>query len=123
MTYPFPPGNFTFLTSMATLHHLSLETALMRFSELLAPGGVLAIIGLYRAQDSIDAGFQVAGFIASQVKRRFRRFHEMNAPVREPQQTLGGDQDGSKATVPGSVVRRRLFSGLTRLAKAKHCCQ
>ena len=109
MTYPFPPAKFTFLTSVATLHHLPLEGTLIRFGELLAPGGVLAIIGLYRAQDAIDAGFQVAGFIASQAKRRVHRFQEMSAPVREPQQTLGEIKKAARRLLPGSDVRRRLF--------------
>ena len=89
MTYPFQPCSFTFLSSVATLHHLPLEPSLMRFRELLAPGGTLVIIGRYRAQSITDVAWNAAGFIASQVKRRFHRLQRMHAPMMEPQQTYG----------------------------------
>ena len=48
MTHPFADGSFDAIASIATLHHLPLEPALGRFRDLLRPGGVLVVIGLYR---------------------------------------------------------------------------
>jgi len=109
MTYPFLPGSFTFLSSVATLHHLPLEPALVRFSELLAPGGVLVIVGLYRADGLTDAAFSVVGLIASQAKRRFHYFRETSAPIKEPQQTLKEIAKAAERLLPASHVRRRFY--------------
>ena len=109
MTYPFQPESFRFLCSVATLHHLPLEPALMRFSELLAPGGTLVVVGLYRAEGFTDVACIAAGFIASQVRRRFHRSHKMNAPMTEPQQTLKNIAEAAERLLPTSHVRRRLY--------------
>lgn len=70
MTHPFAPGTFDFICSVATLHHLPLKEALHRFAELLAPGGVLVVIGLYRSRGAVDAAHAAAGFLASHARRR-----------------------------------------------------
>ena len=54
MTYPFPEASFDFISAVATLHHLPLLLALQRFRSLLKPGGVIAIVGLYRARTLAD---------------------------------------------------------------------
>jgi SAM-dependent methyltransferase len=48
MTHPFANETFDRITAVAALHHLSLEAALIRFRDLLVPGGILAVMGLYR---------------------------------------------------------------------------
>jgi 2-polyprenyl-3-methyl-5-hydroxy-6-metoxy-1,4-benzoquinol methylase len=44
--FPFTPGSFDAVVSVATLHHIDAEDALARFAHLVAPGGVVAVIGL-----------------------------------------------------------------------------
>ena len=109
MTCPLQPAAFNFLSTVATLHHLPLKSALVRFDELLAPGGVLAIVGLYRPQGMTDTAFATAGFLASHAKRRFYQFEQMNAPMQQPQQTLSAIRDVAKGILPGSRLMRRLY--------------
>jgi len=45
MTHPFAQASFDAITVVATLHHLPLKLALLRFRWLLRPGGVLAVVG------------------------------------------------------------------------------
>jgi ubiquinone/menaquinone biosynthesis C-methylase UbiE len=59
LTHALQPNSFDFLAAVATLHHLPLRRALQRFSDLLRPGGVLVIVGLYRTVTPTD--YAVAG--------------------------------------------------------------
>ena len=54
MSHSFEPASFDVIAAIATLHHLPLSQALERFKQLLRPGGVLTIIGLYRLHASSD---------------------------------------------------------------------
>lgn len=109
MTQPFAPGTFDFICSVTTLHHLPLEQALHRFGELLAPGGVLVVIGLYRSSGPVDAAYAAAGFLASHTKRRGYRYEPMTAPMQEPGQTLEEISSAACRQLPGSSFKRRLF--------------
>jgi 2-polyprenyl-3-methyl-5-hydroxy-6-metoxy-1,4-benzoquinol methylase len=109
MTYAFLPESFTFVSSVATLHHLPLEPALIRLRELLAPGGVLVIVGLYKRAGFTDTAFSAAALIASRAKRCFHRLHEMKAPMMEPQQTLEEIATAAGRLLPASHLRRRLY--------------
>jgi SAM-dependent methyltransferase len=46
---PLEPASADLVTSIASLHHMDARTALRRMSDLLRPGGVLAVVGLARA--------------------------------------------------------------------------
>ena len=109
LTAPLPGAGFDFITAVATLHHLPLEAALLRFRDLLAPGGTLAIIGLYRSQSAQDSLFAVAGRIASWTFRRTRHYTEMTAPIQPPTTILAQIRNAAELLLPGSVVKRRLL--------------
>jgi SAM-dependent methyltransferase len=109
MTSPFCDQSFDLISAVATLHHLPLEAALARFRDLLRPGGVLVVIGLYRMHNLQDHAFAVAGFSASRILRLFRSSVGVNAPLQEPKETLGEIRSACKAILPGSEVRRRLL--------------
>jgi len=69
LTHPFETGPFDVICSVAALHHMDAGTALRRMSELLRPGGTLAIIGLARADLPADLPFVLAGVIATRTHR------------------------------------------------------
>jgi SAM-dependent methyltransferase len=48
LTASFRPGSFGLISSVASLHHMDARAALRRMSDLLRPGGVLAVVGLAR---------------------------------------------------------------------------
>jgi SAM-dependent methyltransferase len=109
MRYPFPDASFSFISVIATLHHLPLSPALERFRTLLAPGGVLAVLGLYRLCGLRDALSAAAALPASRVIRCFRRYRETDAPMLAPGQTLADIRDAARDCLPGSVLRRHLL--------------
>ena len=49
LTASFEPASLDLVTSIASLHHMDARAALRRMSDLLRPGGVLAVVGLARA--------------------------------------------------------------------------
>jgi SAM-dependent methyltransferase len=49
-----PAGPYDVVTCVAAVHHMPLAEALTCFRDLLAPGGTLVVVGLYRAHDPID---------------------------------------------------------------------
>jgi len=43
---PYDAGSFDAVVSVATLHPLNAEAGLIRFADLVTPGGVVAVVGL-----------------------------------------------------------------------------
>ena len=70
------------------LHHLPLEAALRRLKILLRPGGVLAVIGLYRLQSATDYASAALALPASHFLRAIRPAPGISAPLRDPELTL-----------------------------------
>jgi hypothetical protein len=48
MVTDLPVGHYDAIVSMSRLHHLPLESALLRLAQALRPGGVLAVVALPR---------------------------------------------------------------------------
>lgn len=108
MTYPFPEESFDAIGAVATLHHLPLEAALMRLRILLKPGGVLAVIGLYRHTFS-DYPVDALAMVVSLTLRLRYSYSEVAAPVKAPNETLDQIRAVCARVLPGAVVRRRLL--------------
>ena len=109
LTYPLQRDSFDFLVAVASLHHLPLRTALQRFSDLLRPGGVLAIIGLYRIATPADYAFSATALPISWVIRLLRGQEQVGAPTRDPTETLRNIRQETASVLPGAVVRRQFF--------------
>jgi hypothetical protein len=91
------------------LHHLPLEAALARLRDLLAPGGVLAVIGLARRATAEDLWMAAAAWPVNQVLRRVMGEVEVGAPVKEPAQTLPEIRAAAAKALPGAKVRPLLL--------------
>jgi SAM-dependent methyltransferase len=109
MTSGLAAGSFDFVAAVATLHHLPLEEALMRFRDLLRAGGVLAVVGLYRAESLSDFLCFAAAKPVSWVLRKICDCPGVEAPMRVPVESLREIRAAAKAVLPGAVVRRRWF--------------
>jgi 2-polyprenyl-3-methyl-5-hydroxy-6-metoxy-1,4-benzoquinol methylase len=109
MTHPFAAGSFDVIASIATLHHLPLEPALLRFRDLLRPGGVLVVIGLYRLASPTDYIIGGAATIVSAWFRLMRGTEHVNAPIRDPETSLREIRAAVERVLPGAIVKRKLF--------------
>lgn len=109
LTHSFQPGSFDFVAAVATLHHLPLRKALDRFRDLLRPGGVLVIVGLYRIATPLDYAFSATALPISWAIRFSRGEQEVGAPLQDPAETLRTISEECSSVLPGAVLRRRLF--------------
>jgi ubiquinone/menaquinone biosynthesis C-methylase UbiE len=107
MSHPFPDASFDLITVVAALHHLPLQPALLRFRNLLRSGGVLAVVGLYRAHSIQDYAWAAAALPASWIFRCLHRRAEVEAPLQEPKETLHEIRAACDAILPGGTFRRR----------------
>ena len=119
LTLHLQPG-YQVITALAALHHMPFEPALQRLRNLLAPGGTLLVLGLYREQTPTDRLLSAAAVPANlamgAVKAPRRRAGgpvprpvSMTAPTAAATMTLGQIRDAAARQTPGAVIRRHLF--------------
>jgi trans-aconitate methyltransferase len=109
LTHSLPENSFDFLVAVASLHHLPLRSALQRFSDLLRPGGVLAIVGLYRSVTPADYAFSAAALPVSWAIRLLQGEEGVGAPTRDPSETLRVIRREAALILPGAVLHRQFF--------------
>jgi hypothetical protein len=86
---------------------------------LLKPGGVLAVIGLYRMESIADYAWAAAGKPASWILRCGHALDAVSAPLREPKETLGEIRTACREVLPGAELGRLvLFRYLLTWRKA-----
>lgn len=105
-TYPLPENQFDCIVTVATLHHLPIETTLRKIRKALKPGGVFVCLDLYKRStftDFVFDGFSYAVHpLVNLVKNgRFR-------PSRELREAYA--QHGASDTYPSLALIQRLTS-------------
>jgi SAM-dependent methyltransferase len=65
----FEPASLDLVTSVASLHHMDARAALRRMSDLLRPGGVLAVVGLARASPVAELATVIPAATGTQLHR------------------------------------------------------
>lgn len=109
MSYLFKNSSFNLIALVATLHHLPLHAALQRLQELLAPGGVLVVIGLYKTKGIGDFIRSAAALPVSWLTRCMYHYQKMDAPIKPPKETLTEIKKTAAELMPGAVIRRHFF--------------
>jgi SAM-dependent methyltransferase len=108
-THPFAPATFSMITSVAALHHMDARAALGRMSQLLAPGGRLAIVGLARSRLPADLPWEAAAVIAHGGYKVARTYWEQPSHVVwPPPHTYAEMQAVARQMLPAARYRRRL---------------
>jgi SAM-dependent methyltransferase len=69
LTASFEPASLDLVTSIASLHHMDARAALRRMSDLLRPGGVLAVVGLARASWPAELAAVIPAAAGTQLHR------------------------------------------------------
>lgn len=104
-----PEESFDFVAAVATLHHLPLRSALRRFRGLLRPGGVLAVVGLYRLATPVDYTIASVALPVSRIVRALIGEDDVGAPLQDPKEPLVEIRAACEALLPGGIFRCRLF--------------
>ncbi|MDA2805585.1 class I SAM-dependent methyltransferase [Nocardiopsis suaedae] len=116
------PGAYGFVSAISSLHHLpaaEFGDALRRLEAALAPGGVLAVLGLYREETANDRAASAAVLVpqwavggalaAGRALAGVPDPAEPGMPVAEPEMGLRRIAAEAGRVLPGVRVRRLLF--------------
>jgi len=103
------PGSFDAVLAVATLHHLDLERGLGRLADLVAPGGVLGIVGLARSRSLWDVAHDGVGAVASRVQRRRHGWWEHSAVIVDPTRSYTDVLKAATLLLPGCRYRRHVL--------------
>jgi 2-polyprenyl-3-methyl-5-hydroxy-6-metoxy-1,4-benzoquinol methylase len=109
MNAELPANAFDLVTAVASLHHMPLTAGLQRMHQLLRPGGVLAVVGLYRNTTLFDRVHAGVALPVSYLMRLIKTFEEVEAPIKEPEETLREIRHAANALFPGCQIQRGLF--------------
>ena len=107
---PFPSATFDMVTSVASLHHVDAVAGLEEMARLLAPGGVLVVIGLARGRYPTDLPIEIAAFAATRCPPMAKgAVGDDSAEDVAPRDDLrwdaqGGRQGSSRRSLPASPV-------------------
>jgi ubiquinone/menaquinone biosynthesis C-methylase UbiE len=114
-----PAEHFDYIVSIATLHHLPLDTVLSKLKRALKPAGVLAVLDLYQVESLMDYAVSAVAMPVS-VALRIVKTGRLRPPraVREAWEehgrndvylTLAEVRQHCAVLLPGAVVRRHLL--------------
>jgi SAM-dependent methyltransferase len=110
---PLLLGHYDYVSAVASLHHLDLVPALERIKCLVRPGGILAILGLYKEatlNDWMHSALAAPVHLAySYVYRSRGAEPEPRMATRPPEETLREIRTAMDAILPGHRFRRRLL--------------
>ena len=107
-------GTFETVSCVATLHHLPLEPAMARLSELVAPGGRLIVVGLAANGSLWDWVLSALAVLPLRVVGTLRReTPDIGVVTRPPRQTLAEIRAAASRMLPGATIRRRFYCRYT----------
>lgn len=104
-----PFEDFDVITMIAALHHMPLAQALSHAARALAPGGVLAVIGIARQTSVADHAVAAVSLPLSYMLRRLRPHAEVGAPICDPIESLAEIRAIAGDVLPGVAIVRRLM--------------
>ena len=114
MEADLPLGSFDYVSVLSALHHMPLRPALERLRSLLAPGGVLVVLGLYKCATPYDYAYVGAtalidlavGLARHRTQASLRRSQGV---VRDWHDTLQEIRVAARSILPGAEIRRHIF--------------
>lgn len=118
-TLTLPDSHYDVVCCIASLHHLPLEPTFRQLREALRPGGLLAVLGLYRASTPSDLALDAAALVADLPIRLWLTLANGPAaehsperaamPVMDAATSLVEIRDAAARLLPGARLRRHLF--------------
>lgn len=103
-------GTFETVSCVATLHHLPLEPAMARLSELVALGGRLIVVGLAANGSLWDWVLSALAVLPLRVVGTLRReTPDIGVVTRPPRETLAEIRAAASRMLPGATIRRRFY--------------
>ncbi len=108
MHYDFA-DRFDFITAMASLHHMPFEPALEKITSLLRPGGVLAVLGVFREASVADVGIALVASPVNVFYALSRGWSSSGAPTRPADMSLREIHKSVSSHLSDACLRRLLL--------------
>ncbi|WP_330230842.1 class I SAM-dependent methyltransferase [Nocardia sp. NBC_00508] len=108
------PGTFDIVTTVATLHHVPLREGMSALRRMVAPGGTLAVVGLWNMTPRNDFHY-LPLLPAIWALDAVHRVGGPGARVRDPQEGYADIHTAAAELLPGARLRRRLMWRYTLL--------
>ena len=103
-------GTFETVSCVATLHHLPLEPAMARLSELVAPGGRLIVVGLAANKSLWDWLLSALAVLPLRVVGSLRReTRDIGVVTRSPRESFTEIRAAASRLLPTARARRRFY--------------
>lgn len=115
MAAELAPASFDAVLAVASLHHLELRPGLARLASLVAPGGLLGVVGLARTRTGWDLAHDAVGVVSSRVRRRRHGMWEHGAPIARPAESYTEVLRTASLLLPGVRYRRHTLFRYTLL--------
>jgi SAM-dependent methyltransferase len=108
---PLGPGEYDFVSAVASIHHIPFAPALRAIERLLAPGGRTVIVGLARNASPLDWVLGAAGIPAARwlARRNGGEINPAGMPIRMPAMSWGEIRREAHRLLPGCRFRRHLL--------------
>jgi 2-polyprenyl-3-methyl-5-hydroxy-6-metoxy-1,4-benzoquinol methylase len=108
LAHQFGDARFDFVSMVASIHHMSFGAALEKASSMLRPGGVLAVLGVFRERKADLPCSAVAAPINAYLASR-RGWSDPGALIQPPNVTLPEIRTAATGLLPNSRIRRLLL--------------
>lgn len=110
--WQLPDAHYDFISCIASLHHMPFDTVLT-LRRALAPGGVLAVLGLYPIKTAADFAWAAPASSLLKAERLLRGRHatpSVRVPiVWPPPLTYAETRAEAARLLPGATLRRLVF--------------
>ncbi|OIQ79182.1 ubiquinone/menaquinone biosynthesis C-methyltransferase UbiE [mine drainage metagenome] len=103
---PFAAGTFGVVTMTMVLHHVQAERALAEAARVVAPGGVLLVLGYGRYGGWRDAPHEVRDLLTHRLVSHGMRPWDPPSAKAEPSDTWSQARATARDALPGSSYRR-----------------
>jgi trans-aconitate methyltransferase len=100
---------FDFIAASASLHHMPFEQALLKMAALLRPGGVLAVLGLFREASLTDRAVALVATPVNAFYALQRGRVSSGAPIKSPEMPLAEIRETVASVLPGARLSRLLL--------------
>jgi SAM-dependent methyltransferase len=109
-TSDIEPASFDLVSAVASLHHVDARSGLLRLRSLVAPGGVLVVIGLARPDLPRELPVEIAAHVIGGIRRRRGRPDDGTQPpiVWPPPERYSAMRSLAAELLPGARWRRHL---------------
>jgi SAM-dependent methyltransferase len=111
LTSDIEPASFDLVSAVASLHHVDARSGLVRLRSLVAPGGVLVVIGLARPDLPKDLPVEIAAQVVGRIRRRRGRPEDVPEPpiVWPPPERYSAMRSLATELLPRARWRRHLL--------------